>query len=192
MTILARTRTVASRAHRVSPVKSTVFGLGVFATPVLTPCPIASAEAAIKAGTASCLPRTNGRGLSGAEWNRINAARNEAWYHAERHATGDDLAVAEQVGAACELATASALKAILADRPRVVVIDEPAPARRPRFEPTVEERRQAAEMFDAIERADREIALEWAACEAAASDAMTLGLIPSDLAATVARSGHAA
>jgi hypothetical protein len=186
MTILARTRTIATRPTRVSPIKPVPFGLGIFATPAPTPvpCPVA-------AGLASRLPQTNGRGLTAAESFRMNAARNDAWYVAERSAVGTDLEVANRVGRAVEAATAVELRAILADRPRAGMSKGETSARgayRPSADESVWWAAECGRLD--VERADA--AMEWAACDATALDAMSLGLIPADLAVTIARAGHAA
>jgi hypothetical protein len=186
MTILARTRTVATRPTRVSPIKPVPFGLGIFATTAAAPCPIALADAAIAAGLASRLPRTNGRGLTAAESFRMNAARNEAWYVAERSAVGTDLEVANRVGLAVEAATALELRALLADRPRVGMPNGETSARGGYCPSADESAWWAAESARLdVERTDA--AMEWAACEAGALDAMSLSLIPADLAVTIAR-----
>jgi hypothetical protein len=183
--------------HFAAPVNTNVenFGLGIFATPAPTatpvPCPIALADTAIKAGTASRLPQTNGRGLTAAESFRMNAARNEAWFVAERSATGTDLEVANQVGRAVEAATVATLRAILADRPRAGM-PKGETSTRGVYRPSAEESVWWAVECDRLERNQADADMEWAACEAAALDAVSLGLIPADLAVPIARVGHAA
>jgi hypothetical protein len=145
--------------HFAAPVNVENFGLGIFDNPIPVepaPCPFALADSAVKAGTASYRPQTNGRGLSAREHLTMLASRNEAFRLAERTAKGDDLQRAEAVGNACELATERTLRAILAA----------APARKGRFVPTADDAAYAAQLFAEVEMDRLHEAME-AACQEA-------------------------
>jgi hypothetical protein len=138
-------------------------GAGIFIDTTPAPCPVTLVIEAVQASRAEWIPQTNGRGLSAREHLTMIASRNEAFRLAERTADGDDLAVAEHVGKACEMATERTLRAILADRRRAIT---PASARRERFTPSLEDCQAAAQMF-ADEETDRLHEAMEAACQQA-------------------------
>jgi len=162
MSIIARFRpTVQTKAHRVSPVLAVPFGAGVFAAP---------AEKTTRPGDADH-PRTWENvvrhklrvfGLSPAE---IKTAVE----HIIKHGTVSGCPVVQRndwrkINVYVEIANID-LKP-LAPAPCPL-----APARR--FVPTLEDCREAAELFAEIEQADREQAMEWACMQAMWSDRLS-------------------